>query len=154
MQDLVGLVSSAWLINTRVNPFMSYSLRNGSFKKAIEGCRDLGFSQVLTNLFKILSCWPLYRFRKYLKSWLVVQNLRIVLIKMFISSKLFVWHSSRKIVRLELSRSLSYSLSILTIFLDKCQTKSFEDMSVLMKTILKFCITNQLFKYLLSEKPL
>ena len=35
------------------------------------------------------------------KSWLVVQNLRIAFIKMFISSKLFVWHLSRRIVRME-----------------------------------------------------
>ena len=98
-----------------------------AFEKATEDCRDLSLSQVLTNLFKILSCRSLYRFRKYSKSWLVVQNLRIALIKMFISSKLL---------------------------LDKCQTKSFEDMNILIKAILKFCTTNQLFEYLFSEKPL
>ena len=34
--------------------------------------------------------WTIYSVRLLLKSWLVVQNLRIALIKMFISSKLFV----------------------------------------------------------------
>ena len=38
------------------------------------------------------------------------------------------------------------ALSILTILLDKCQTKRFEDMNILIKAILKFCTTNQLFK--------
>ena len=38
------------------------------------------------------------------------------------------------------------ALSILTILLDKCPTKSFEDMNILIKAILKFCTTNQLFK--------
>ena len=33
------------------------------------------------------------------------------------------------------------------VLLDKCQTKSFEDMNILIKAILKFCTTNQLFKY-------
>ena len=38
------------------------------------------------------------------------------------------------------------SLSILTILLDKCQSKTcFEDMNNLIKAILKFCTTNQLF---------
>ena len=36
------------------------------------------------------------------------------------------------------------ALSILTILLDKCQTKSFEDANILIKAILKFCTTNQL----------
>ena len=40
-------------------------------------------------------------FKIFLKSWLVVQNFRIALIKMFVSSKLFVWHLSRRIVRME-----------------------------------------------------
>ena len=37
---------------------------------------------------------------------------------------------------------------------NKSQTKSFEDMNILIKTILKFCTTNQLFKYFFSEKHL
>ena len=47
---------------------------------------------------------------------------KIALIKMFISSKLFVLH------------------------LPVCQTQSFEDMNILIKAILKFCTTNQLLK--------
>ena len=35
---------------------------------------------------------------------------------------------------------------MLTILLDKCQTKSFEDMNILIKAILKFCTTNQLLE--------
>ena len=38
---------------------------------------------------------------KYLKSWLVVHNLRIAVIRMLTSSRLFVWHLSRRIVRME-----------------------------------------------------
>ena len=39
------------------------------------------------------------------------------------------------------------ALSILTILFDKCQTKSyFKDMNILVKAILKFCTTNQLFE--------
>ena len=37
------------------------------------------------------------------------------------------------------------ALSVLTILLDKCQMKNFEDVNILIKAILKFCITNQLF---------
>ena len=45
------------------------------------------------------------------------------------------------------------TLSILTILLDKGQAKScFEDMNILMKAILKFCITNQLFKFTQSKQ--
>ena len=41
---------------------------------------------------------------------------------------------------------------ILAILLDKCQTKSFEDMNVLIKAILKFCTTNQLFRILSNSR--
>ena len=61
------------------------------------------------------------------------QYLRIALIKMFTSSKLFVWHLSRRIVKMESAAALFTALSILTILLDKFQTKSFEDMTTLIK---------------------
>ena len=106
-----------------------------AFKKAIEDCRDLSFPRVLTNLFKILSCWSLYRFRKYLQS-------SIAFLKAAISQRVVptLWSHVRTILYFS-------TLSILTILLDKCQTKSFEDMNILIKAILKFCTTNQLFKY-------
>ena len=34
----------------------------------------------------------------------------------------------------------------MTILLQKCHMKSFEEMNILIKTILKFCTTNQLFE--------
>ena len=40
------------------------------------------------------------------------------------------------------------TLSILTILLDKCQTKiCFEDMNILIKAILKFCTINQFCRF-------
>ena len=54
----------------------------------------------LINLFKHLRCWSLYRWRKYLKRRLVVQNLKMAWSRRFIP-KLFVWHFSRDIVRMK-----------------------------------------------------
>ena len=45
-----------------------------------------------------------------------------------------------------------HALSILTILLDRFQTKSFEDMNVLIKKILKLCTTKQLFTYLFKTE--
>ena len=45
-------------------------------------------------------------------------------------------------------------LSIVTILLDKCQTKScFEDMNNLIKAFPKLCTSNQVFKILKTVKP-
>ena len=54
------------------------------------------------------------------------------------------WEEEQERIDLGIAAHFS-ALSILTILLDKCQTKSFEDMNILIKAILKFCTTNQQF---------
>jgi len=71
-----------------------------ALRKAVLERKGWILSRNLINLFKHLRCWSLYRWRKYLKRCLVVQNLKMTWSRRFIP-KLFVWHSSRDIVRMK-----------------------------------------------------
>ena len=60
------------------------------------------------------------------------------------------WTSSRLTICL-LNLRKPHIFEAIRLTLDKCQTKSFEGMNILIKAILKFCTTNPLFTYLLPQ---
>ena len=71
------------------------------FKKTVEDVRARILPRVLTSLFSNLSYWLLYRFRKYLNSWLVVQNLKIATSRGFIFPEAFRLTLVKGIVRIK-----------------------------------------------------
>ena len=69
-----------WLFYSKLNELRERLLTNGkALKNALHEIALLIFPRVLTSLLRIFNCWLLYRLRKYLKCWLVVQNLKIAI---------------------------------------------------------------------------
>ena len=77
------------------------------------------------------------QFRSSMDSYKLVSTTALITVRLFSAN----------------SRSFSCPLFILTILLDKCQRKRFfEHINILIKAILKFCTTNQLFVLCFNRK--